>query len=392
VHQPAPEKPEEPEVNDTTSETPLGGQPGDGVLAKAGIWMSAVIGLVAAAAMAEAGWNLGRFVLKILHLPFPLAVMFPLILESVAGTFAVQDLRDRRQGHDSPGMRAATYLTLVASSTINGVVGVSAYGPAGLLEVLPPLVLAAVIHLHGDRATRAHHSRAVHSPAWRAAQLRKAQVASVIEVLPLLAGDDKDGEATVDLLRRRLESCTLEPGEALLSAGWHDREVRTESVSRLRRLETVAATVWGQDVPPSPAPVGRGPGQDADWQAILAAWAEVLRPAPGEVSPVGGRPVGEDAVPAPEPVTDPAPGKEPKAPAGPSRRRPVRKPAAKSQRRPRVTGGDDILLPVAREVARDLNAQGKPVTRDALRDGIRAKGKSCANARAGQLLAAIRAA
>ena len=104
---------------------------GEGVLSKAGPWMATAIGMVAVSAMAEAGWNLGRFVLEILHLPIPLAVMFPLILEAVAGTFAVQDLRDRRQGHDSPGMRAATYLTLVASSTINGVVGVSAYGPAG---------------------------------------------------------------------------------------------------------------------------------------------------------------------------------------------------------------------------------------------------------------------
>ena len=220
---------------------------GEGVLSKAGPWMATAIGMVAVSAMAEAGWNLGRFVLEILHLPIPLAVMFPLILEAVAGTFAVQDLRDRRQGHDSPGMRAATYLTLVASSTINGVVGVSAYGPAGLLEVLPPLVLAAVIHLHGDRATRAWHSRAVLRPEWRAARLREDQVTSTVEVLPLLAGDDEHGRATVALLRRRLESRTLDPGEALLAAGWAQRAARVTSQSMLRRLETVAATVWGPD-------------------------------------------------------------------------------------------------------------------------------------------------
>jgi hypothetical protein len=361
---------------------------GDGVLAKAGRSMATAIGVVAIAAMAEAGWNLGRFVLEILHLPFPLAVMFPLILEAVAGTFAVQDLRDRRAGHDSHGLRAATYLTLVVSSAINGVVGASSYGRAGLLEVLPPLVLAAVIHLHGDRATRAHLSRAVLSGPWRAAQLRAAQVSSVIEVLPLLAGDDVDGLATVDLLRRRLESRTLEPGDALLAAGWHDREVRTESLSRLRRLETVAATVWGADgAPAAPARAHVDPADQTGWRDVITAWAEVLRPAPCETHEATERP----ATPVVEPVTPAAPATE--APAAPlARPRPARKPAPRSQRRQRPTADNDILLPTAREVARELAAKGKPVTRDALRDGIRNKGKACANARAGNLLAAIRAA
>jgi hypothetical protein len=220
---------------------------GEGVLAKAGPWMATAIGLVAVSAMAEAGWNLGKFVLDILRLPLPLAVMFPVIMESASGTFAIQDLRDRRAGYNSTAMRAATYLTLAASSAINGIVGATTHGRAGLLEVFPPLVLAAVIHLHGDRATRAWHSRAVLRPEWRAARLREDQVTSTVEVLPLLAGDDEHGLATVALLRRRLESCTLEPGEALMAAGWGQRAARVTSPSMLRRLETVAATVWGPD-------------------------------------------------------------------------------------------------------------------------------------------------
>jgi hypothetical protein len=180
--------------------------------------------------------------------------MFPLIMEAAAASFAIQDLRDRRQGHANLGMRIATYLTLVASALINGVVGRALHGAAGLLEVLAPLVLAALIHLHGDRANRAYHSRAVLRPEWRAQQLRAAQVESVMDVLPLLAGDDPDGRATVDLLRRRLTTQTLEPGEALIAAGWHQRGERDMTASRLRRLETVAATVWGHAGPPAPHP------------------------------------------------------------------------------------------------------------------------------------------
>jgi hypothetical protein len=238
----------------------------EGVLAKTGWPMASAIGVVAAAAMVEAGYNLGWFVGHTLHLPAPLAVMFPLIMETVAGTLAIQDLRDRRRGHDSTAMRAATYATLALSSVINGLVGAASYGPAGLLEILPPLVLALVIHLHGDRATRAWHSRAVTRPEWRAARHREARVDSVLAVLPLLLGDDEHGKATVALLRRRLESCTLEPGHALVSAGWGDRVARIESPSALRRLETIADTVWGDGERPAgaqpevqPAPTQREP-------------------------------------------------------------------------------------------------------------------------------------
>jgi hypothetical protein len=235
----------------------------DGVLARARPYVTATVAVIAAAAMAEAGYNLARFVDDILGLPTLLAIAFPVIAEATAVSFAVQDLRDRRHGHASRAMRAATYLTLAMSSAVNGVVGFAMHGVGGLLEILPPLVLGAVIHLHGDRASRAWHSRAVLRPSWQATQQRAAQVDSVVEVLPLLAGDDADGQATVALLRRRLHAQTLEPGEALIAAGWHDRDTRGMTPSRLRRLETVAATVWGSAGPPAPvrrSVAGSSPG------------------------------------------------------------------------------------------------------------------------------------
>ena len=293
----------------------------DGVLARVGPGMAAAIGLVALVATAEAAWNLGAFVYNILELPLPLAIGFPVLAEAAAGSFALQDLRDRRQGHPSTAMRAATYVTLIASATINGVVGwASAKGAAGLLEVLPPLVLAAMIHLHGDRATRAHHSRAVTRPAWRAEQLRAAQVESVMDVLPLLAGGTWDGRATVDLLRRRLASQTLEPGEALIAAGWHDRADRAVTPERLRRLETVAATVWGQAGPPPqppPPPSNTRPG---------------TRPAT--------RPTGDPST-RPEPVRTGAP--DPSGRVNPSR--PATRPTGDPSTRPT---GDPSTRPTGR--------------------------------------------
>jgi len=248
----------------------------EGVLARITPGMALAIGSVAGVAMLEAGFNLGRFVFTILALPLPLAVGFPVIFEAAAASFAVQDMRDRRAGHASRAMRVATYLTLVASSLVNGVVGWVAHGGAGLIEILPPLVLAAVIHLHGDRATRAHKSQAVLRPAWQEAQLKAARRASVLDVLPLLAGDDVHGKATVTLLTDRLKSETLSPGDALIAAGWHDRQTRIaeasplQGASMLRRLETIAATVWGDQGPPAPPtastarlPVNRAAGSSS---------------------------------------------------------------------------------------------------------------------------------
>ena len=263
----------------------------EGVLRKIGPAMAGTITAVAVAAMAEAGFNLASFVSKTLHLPSILALLFPLIFESTAASFAIQDMRDRRQGHANGGMRAATYGTLITSAVVNGVVGRETYGSAGLLEVVPPLVLALVIHLHGDRANRAYHSRAVLRPEWRQQQLRRAQVESVSDVLPLLTGDSEHGRATVDLLRRRLDSVTLEPGEALIAAGWHERDTRDLDADALRRLETVAATVWGPEgAPAKRAPSGRPPSRTGASQPS--------RPA-GPALPEGRRPaLAEGGLPA----------------------------------------------------------------------------------------------
>jgi hypothetical protein len=230
----------------------------DGVLPPAGRDLAVLVGVVGTAAVAEAAWNVGRACLDLLHLPEPLAVMFPLVLESAAASCALQDLRDRRRGVKNRVMAAGTYLGLAVSAGVNGAVGYAAHGTAGLLEVLPPVVLGALIHIHGSRSERAWRSRAKTRRGWRRAQLEAARIESVSEVLPLLTGDDEDGRATVALLRRRLDSGTLTPAEALIASGWYQRYTRDMTASRIRRLETVAATVWPQGVPPGPGGASRG--------------------------------------------------------------------------------------------------------------------------------------
>jgi hypothetical protein len=225
----------------------------DGVLPPAGRDLAVLVGVVGTAAVAEAGWNVGTACLDLLHLPRPLAVMFPLVLESAAASCALQDLRDRRRGVKNRVMAAGTYLGLAVSAGVNGAVGYAAHGGAGLLEILPPVVLGALIHIHGSRSERAWKSRAKTRRGWRRAQLEAARIESVSEVLPLLTGDDEDGRATVALLRRRLDSGTLTPAEALIAAGWFQRHTRPDmTASRIRRLETVAATVWPGGAPPAP--------------------------------------------------------------------------------------------------------------------------------------------
>lgn len=245
----------------------------DGVLPPAGRDLAVLVGVVGVAAVAEAGWNVGRACLDLLHLPKPLAVMFPLVLEAAAASCALQDLRDRRRGVRSWVLAAGTYIGLAISAVVNGAVGWASHGAAGLLEVLPPLVLGALIHLHGARSERAWRSRAKTRPGWRRAQLEQARIESVSEVLPLLTGDDEDGRATVALLRRRLDSGTLTPAEALVAAGWYQRLTREGmTASRIRRLETVAATVWPQGVPPAP-PGSAGASRGGPGAASRAASA-----------------------------------------------------------------------------------------------------------------------
>ncbi|WP_143448470.1 hypothetical protein [Kineosporia sp. A_224] len=269
----------------------------DGVLPVAGRDLTLLVSVVGCAAASEAAWNVGSATLNLLHLPLPLAIGFPLVLEAAAISCAVQDLRDRRQGIRSRALAAGTYLGLAVSAAVNAAVGWAGHGVAGLLEVLPPVVLAGLIHVHGNRAVRAWQSRAVLRPAWQAEQLRQAQVDSAAEVLPLLAGTDKHGQATTDLLRRRLDSRTLTPAGALLAAGWHARHQRGLTDAELRRLEIVAATVWPTGVPtdlPAVLPAGAGtpirarPGTSAPAvrRAPAARAGALTSTAPGSAGPV----------------------------------------------------------------------------------------------------------
>jgi hypothetical protein len=244
----------------------------DGVLPPASRGLALLVGVVAVIAAGEAAYNLGTFVQEVLKLPVPLAIAFPLLAEAAAMSFALQDLADRRQGVPSRGLRAATYVTLAASAAVNGIVGFASSGQAGLLEILPPVVLGVVTHLHGERATRAWKSRIVLSKQWRAEQMRQARVSSVMDVLPLLTGVDEHGKATVALMRRRLEDQTMEPAEALMAAGWDQRTELGLSESATRRLEMVARTVWG-------AP--EAPGAQAAAQGIAHPTAQRTRAALG---------------------------------------------------------------------------------------------------------------
>lgn len=260
----------------------------DGVLPVAGRDLTLLVSVVGCAAASEAAWNVGSATLNLLHLPLPLAIGFPLVLEAAAISCAVQDLRDRRQGIRSRALAAGTYLGLAVSATVNAAVGYAGHGVAGLLEVLPPVVLAGLIHVHGQRAVRAWQSRAVLRPAWQAEQLRQAQVDSAAEVLPLLTGTDKHGQATTDLLRRRLDSRTLTPAEALLAAGWHARHQRGLGDPELRRLEIVAATVWPAGAPAEPVasiPARPGAGAPAPRRAPGTRVAPGATAAPGTGAP-----------------------------------------------------------------------------------------------------------
>ena len=263
-----------------------GGLP-DGVLPVAGRDLTLLVSVVGCAAAAEAAWNVGSATLNLLHLPLPLAIGFPLVLEAAAISCAVQDLRDRRQGIRSRALAAGTYLGLAVSAAVNAAVGYAGHGVAGLLEVLPPVVLAGLIHVHGNRAVRAWQSRAVLRPAWQAEQLRQAQVDSAAEVLPLLTGTDRHGQATTDLLRRRLDSRTLTPAEALLAAGWHARHQRGLGDPELRRLEIVAATVWPSGAPTELVPsttARHGAGTPAPRRAPARAGVGTAA-SPGTVAP-----------------------------------------------------------------------------------------------------------
>ncbi|MGW6505116.1 DUF2637 domain-containing protein [Nonomuraea angiospora] len=59
--------------------------------------------------------------------------------------------------------------------------------------------------------------------------------------------------------------------------------------------------------------------------------------------------------------------------------------------RPAASPNVGDLLPLGRRVAAELTAQGEPLTRDRLRDGVRKRGQSISTDRAGALLARLKA-
>ncbi|MCK2221920.1 hypothetical protein MF672_050150 [Actinomadura sp. ATCC 31491] len=68
---------------------------------------------------------------------------------------------------------------------------------------------------------------------------------------------------------------------------------------------------------------------------------------------------------------------------------PALPPAPRTTKKP-VTANLGDLIPLGRQVAADLTAQGKSLTRDRLRDGIRSLGQSISTDRAGALLAQLK--
>lgn len=281
----------------------------EGVLAKFGKPTAAIIAGVTMGAIGQAGYNLAQALQNSAGFPLVFAVGFPLMLEGAALTFAWQDIKDRRQaGVVNKEYRAATYATLVISSLINAYVGWVAFGALGLIEAVPPLIIGAMIHMHGNRLVAAYKSRNKMRPEWRARHLEAAKAESVRDVLPLLAGNDADGKASVELLKKRMDSETLTPGDALLAAGYDRRRDLKLTDSQLRRLEIVAATVWGTS-PPTP------PDRAASPRRVLAATSPpgsagprrdlaATPPRLAVTSPSG--PAGQPRQPSPDSAEDPA--------------------------------------------------------------------------------------
>ena len=235
----------------------------DGVLPTAGPLMGALQGAVGAAAAGEAAFNIFKGAHELMHLPLYMALLAPMLFEAAASSYAIQDLRDRRRGVKSTLMAGAAWTGISVSAVVGGVVGFFLYGPFGVLAAAASVVFGTMLHVHGDRAVRAHESRMKQSEPWKQAQQRAAETTSARDVLTLLLPRDADGKATADLLHKRMDAGTLTPGDALIAAGWHRRTDRGLSESQMIRLETVAATVWGKDGLPSPPAPPASPGRGA---------------------------------------------------------------------------------------------------------------------------------
>jgi hypothetical protein len=235
----------------------------DGVLPKAGKLMGVLQGAVGMATAAEAAFNIFKGAHVLLQLPLYMALLAPMLFEAAASSFAIQDLQDRRRGVESTMMSRSAWAGIGLSAVVGGLVGFFLYGPFGVLAAAASIVFGAMLHVHGDRAIRAHQSRMKQSDAWKHAQQRAAETTSARDVLTLLLPRDADGRATADLLHKRMDAATLTPGDALIAAGWHRRTDRGLSESQMIRLETVAATVWGKEGLPAPPAPPALPGRAA---------------------------------------------------------------------------------------------------------------------------------
>jgi hypothetical protein len=232
----------------------------DGVLPPAGPLTGGLIGLVGTAAAGEAFYNIFKGAHELLGLPLYMSLAAPLLFEAAASSFAIQDLQDRRRGVHDKAMTWSANVLIGLSSAVGAVVGFFLYGPFGpLLGGGASLLFGWMVHRHGERAIAAHKTRVKESDTWKAAEQRRAETDSARDVLEMLLPGDRDGKATVELLKRRMDAGTLSPGDALLAAGWHRRSERGLTASQTIRVETVAATVWGQDGLPSPPPAPAAP-------------------------------------------------------------------------------------------------------------------------------------
>ena len=124
------------------------------------------------------------------------------------------------------------------------------------------------------------------------------------------------------------------------------------------------------------------------WGVVLAAVPAVtflvlvklaLSRAPAAASPAEAE--APAAVPEDPPAAAPPPARRARRPAG--------KPRTATTGRHRATGVDE-LLPVAREVAAQLAAEGTSLSRAALARGLRDRGVPVRTSRAGELVAALR--
>jgi hypothetical protein len=309
-----------------------------GVLAHAGLGPALAV-IVASAGIAC--WGQYVYARDVMALSPAAAVLVPVMIEGATWSVAWLTIRATATGRPAGVLHAATWVLALLAAAANGWHGATAGGVAvgvsyALASLMGPvmwelLLSTARARAHGQTAaqTRAALLRWVRWPvtAWTAATLAAAR------------------------------NC---PAEEAWRAAWRDRrgvdvdaDARTRWLAgRVRRrqrradLAGVAEDRWslvdGRLVPTAPAAPSRRPDTSARRTGT----------SPGTASSAAARRVE-------------APG--------------------------RARYGDvSALLPLAREVAGELAGEGRPLTRRALTQRLRARGASCSTARAGELLHLLR--